>query len=138
MARNHSAGRILLTVSAAYAGVGAFIFDWNKTHIYNPAWPPHAKFHNAQTMSLGAGLGVLALAALWSPHASWTRGRLNVATAAASLYWATQLTAMAYPGTSLVDPPSKDNHAQMYVALTALAVNAIAYASESLALSHQK
>jgi hypothetical protein len=25
----------------------------------NPAWPPHAKFHNAQTILLGLGLGIL-------------------------------------------------------------------------------
>ena len=50
-----SLGKILISASAVFAGVGPYLADWNETHIYNPTWPPHAKFHNAQTMSLGAG-----------------------------------------------------------------------------------
>ncbi len=46
------AGKMLITIVAAYAAFGSYVFDWNKTHIYNPDWPPHAKFHNAQTMLL--------------------------------------------------------------------------------------
>lgn len=41
-------GWILLTVTGIYAAAGPYAFDWNKTHIYNPDWPPHAKFHNAR------------------------------------------------------------------------------------------
>ncbi len=33
--------------------------------IYNPTWPPHAKFHNGQTMSMGAGLAAMTLWQLW-------------------------------------------------------------------------
>ncbi|WFR67483.1 hypothetical protein P9139_02730 [Curtobacterium flaccumfaciens] len=58
-------GKVLLTVTALYAGAGPYVFDWNKTHIHNPDWPPHAKFHNAQTMSLGAALSAAALTAIW-------------------------------------------------------------------------
>ncbi len=32
-----------------------------KQHIHNPRWPPHAKFHNGQTMLLGIGLGLYSL-----------------------------------------------------------------------------
>ncbi len=39
--------------------------DWNATHIYNPLWPPHAKFHNAQTMTIAVLLGVSGLVFLW-------------------------------------------------------------------------
>ena len=48
-----SLGKILISASAVFAGVGPYLADWNETHIYKPTWPPHAKFHNAQTMSLG-------------------------------------------------------------------------------------
>ena len=33
-----------------------------RQHIKNPNWPPHAKFHNTQTILMGFYLGVLAIA----------------------------------------------------------------------------
>ncbi|WP_443031254.1 DUF6640 family protein [Streptomyces sp. 3213.3] len=33
--------------------------------MHNPSWPPHAKFHNAQTMSLGLSLAAMSLYHLW-------------------------------------------------------------------------
>lgn len=32
-----------------------------KQHLYNPRWPPHAKFHNCQTMVIGIILGFVSL-----------------------------------------------------------------------------
>jgi hypothetical protein len=46
----------------------AYVFDWNETHVYNPHWPPHAKFHNAQTLLLGPLLGTVSLFFLWGKH----------------------------------------------------------------------
>jgi len=37
-------GRILLTVDSLGLLFGAIVFDWNETHIFNPRWPPHAKY----------------------------------------------------------------------------------------------
>jgi hypothetical protein len=50
-------GRALLRSVAALTAAGGFAADWNRTHLFNPAWPPHAKFHDAQTIALGALLG---------------------------------------------------------------------------------
>lgn len=36
-------GRALLTLDSIMLLFGAFIADWNETHIHNPNWPPHAK-----------------------------------------------------------------------------------------------
>jgi hypothetical protein len=60
-----SIGLILITLVALWSAGGSYIFDWNHTHIYNPHWPPHAKFHNAQTMLLGSFLGCFSLWMLW-------------------------------------------------------------------------
>ena len=58
-------GRVILTVIAAGTIIGPFLADWNATHIYNPLWPPHAKFHNAQTMTIAVLLGLATLLFTW-------------------------------------------------------------------------
>jgi len=42
--------------------IGPFIFDFDHTHVYNPKWSPHARFHNGQTISTGVCLGMAAVA----------------------------------------------------------------------------
>jgi hypothetical protein len=130
-------GKLLLTLTSFWSAYGSYHFDWNETHIYNPDWPAHAKFHNAQTMSTGAALGLVGLYALWGRRAPWTRGRLQVSTAAASLYWITQLSAVGYPGTALFDRPRSGEATpprmrgpQTVIAGVALALNALAYGLE--------
>ncbi len=55
--KRRSVGRwILISASALTAG-GGFLADWNRTHPFNPNWPPHAKFHDALTILLGSLLG---------------------------------------------------------------------------------
>jgi hypothetical protein len=75
------------------------------THIQNPAWPPHAKFHNGQTMSLGVLLGLLSIYYTWRPSASIAarKDSMTTATLLASLYWIAGLSAILYPGTAWVD-----------------------------------
>ncbi|MGW8972270.1 DUF6640 family protein [Streptomyces platensis] len=131
-----TAGKVLLTLTSLVTLTGAYIADWNKTHIYNPNWPPHAKFHNAQTMSMGAALGLIGLYLLWVYRGTWTRSLVQVIVVAESLYWITQLSAILYPGTALVDgdwvPPI-----QPVLATTVLALNALAYFLERRRLEHQ-
>lgn len=64
-----SAGRLVFTLLAVFLIVSPYVADWNITHIYNPRWPPHAKFHNAQTMALGMLLRVAALFFIWRSSA---------------------------------------------------------------------
>ncbi|WP_062542214.1 DUF6640 family protein [Rufibacter tibetensis] len=51
------AGRTLLKAVAAFTTVGGFLMDWNKTHLFNDNWTPHAKFHDAMTILTGTLLG---------------------------------------------------------------------------------
>ncbi|MEH2412487.1 DUF6640 family protein [Nostoc sp.] len=104
-------GKILISLVAIFTGVSPYLADWNITHIYNPAWTPHAKFHNAQTMVLGAMLGFLAIYCLWFRQGITKKQKLNEATVLTSLYWLAQLPAILFPGTALVD--SGINHVQM-------------------------
>ncbi|MFJ4654408.1 DUF6640 family protein [Nocardia sp. NPDC088792] len=140
-----STGKVLLSLSSFWSAYGCYHFDWNETHIYNPQWPPHAKFHNAQTMSTGAVVGAAGLYLLWGRRGAWTRDRLQLTAAAASVYWITQLSAIFYPGTALFDHPQHPSASgavtaaagppkvlgpQTVVASVALAINVLAYGLE--------
>jgi hypothetical protein len=104
-------GGLLISLVAVFTAVSPYLADWNVTHIYNPAWPPHAKFHNAQTMALGTILGFLTIYCLWFRKGVTKKQKLNEATVLASLYWLAQLPATFFPGTALSDPGI--NHARM-------------------------
>jgi hypothetical protein len=99
-----SIGKLLISLVAIFTAVSPYLADWNETHIYNPLWLPHAKFHNAQTMVLGAFLGLLAIYCLWLRRGISDKQKLNEATVLASLYWLAQLPATLFPGTALTDP----------------------------------
>jgi hypothetical protein len=92
----------LVTIVAVLTSFLAYVFDWNETHVYNPNWPPHAKFHNAQTLMLGPLLGAVSLWLLWH------RNDLHSAVLTSSLYWVAQLGSLAFPGTALIDPEFRE------------------------------
>jgi len=95
--------RVTLTVIAVGTIVSPYVADWNATHIYNPLWPPHAKFHNAQTMVMGTLLGLGALFLAWRPDGD-VRANLTPALLFASLYWISQPFAFLFPGVAWTDP----------------------------------
>ena len=99
-------GRILLTIIAVATIIGPYIADWNESHIYNPLWPPHAKFHDGQTMSLGAALGSLALYLLYRSEPKYTTDTAFIVALLDSLYFISQLSAWFYPGSAAQDPPA--------------------------------
>ncbi len=78
-----------------------------RQHLYNPEWPPHAKFHNGQTMLMGIVNGTIALVVLFGFH-PLTLPLFLVATAAASVYWVTMVLAPLFPGTAWYDPEFKE------------------------------
>ncbi|GAA2408032.1 DUF6640 family protein [Nonomuraea africana] len=127
-----SAGKIVLTATALFTAISPFVADWNETHIHNPNWPPHAKFHNGQTMSMGAALGLSTLAALWWRRRELSHDRLLAATTAASLYWITQASAALYPDADFYDPETPRLPANQIVlfVLPILGLNAAGYALE--------
>jgi len=108
--------RIILSVIGLASAVGGYLADWNETHVFNPRWTPHAKFHNGQTMSTGLGLGLLTFYFTWrSTNANTASGLLDnllTATLMSSLYWATQLSAILYPGTKWVDEEFRESHGE--------------------------
>jgi hypothetical protein len=126
-------GKVLISLTAAGTAVGPYIFDFNETHIHNPKWTPHAKFHNAQTMSTGVALSLAALYQLWKP--GYSRASLDSAAISASTYGLTQLSARLYPETASVDPPGEDNWPQLKFTLPILGAIALGYVLERRRIS---
>lgn len=95
-------GKLLFSLIALFNALSPFYADWNETHIYNPAWPPHAKFHNAQTMAMAVLLALATLYFVWSSRDS--KRMLVPAAIAAGLYWASQALGFLFPGVAWTDP----------------------------------
>jgi hypothetical protein len=88
-----------------YGGVlaDAVIPGTSRMHLWNTKWPPHAKFHNAQTMLIGVFTGTLSLILLFSVR-PLTMPWFLTATAVASIYWLGLIFAPLFPGTAWLDP----------------------------------
>jgi hypothetical protein len=74
-----------------------------KQHLWNPAWPPHAKFHNCQTMLMGLFGGSLSLAILFGAR-PLTLVMFLIAAAVAASYFVAMAFATRFPGTEWTDP----------------------------------
>ncbi len=99
--------RGLIAIVAVVTAAGGLCADYfieagARQHLANPAWPPHAKFHNAQAILMGFGQGVVSLAVLFVGPLTPTR--IVLAAIIASLYWVSLMFASIFPGTYWVDP----------------------------------
>jgi hypothetical protein len=97
------AARCLFSINAIGFAVGGFIADWNDSHVFNPRWPPHAKFHDGQTLSFGILLAVATLFFAWRRSGDRQTNILAAAITGVVLYWV-QAGAYAFPGTAWTDP----------------------------------
>jgi hypothetical protein len=129
-----SIGRSLLSLVAVTTAVGGFIADWDHTHVFNPRWPPHAKFHNGQTMSTGLLLGASALYYLmrpaWTTSHSAARDSLHLVVWLLSLNWVAQLSAVLYPGALPLDPEFGEGFPQAYICTVLFALIGTGYTLE--------
>ena len=112
----------------ALLNFGGFVADalipfTAKQHIHNPRWPPHAKFHNGQTMLLGVGLGLFSLFLLFGTGAL-TFLHFIMAALSAALYFVAMLLSPIFSGAGWSDPEfTKENgsvlgmHPQLFVGL---------------------
>ena len=70
-------------------------------------WPPHAKFHNGQTMLMGIMGGTLSLVILFGSR-PLTFPLFLIAVAVAGMYWIAMAFSTIFPGTAWYDPEFKD------------------------------
>jgi hypothetical protein len=97
--------RALLIVIGVIVAFGTLVADMNELHVFNAAWPPHARFHCAAHALMNLGCGGLAIGLLVTP-AREGRG-LHVSVAAVLLAWSAAClrVALLFPGTSAVAGP---------------------------------
>ena len=100
-------GRRLLAGVAISTTVGGYITDWNRTHLLNPRWTAHAKFHDAQTMLLGTLGGGSALILL-RRTAGDQQLQLRMATWMLALFWLAMAGSILFPNTAQADPDFAD------------------------------
>jgi hypothetical protein len=137
-------GRAISSFGVLYQVIGTFTADFNHTHIYNPRWPPHAKFHSGQTMSMALILPLASMYYTWrtsdltnsANRAISAKAELSDAwtsTVFLSIYWITQMMAFVYPGVSWADPEFHDTKnwkgpaPQFYIEILGLAINGLGY-----------
>ena len=95
--------RIIFSFLGVYLPIGSHLADYSRTHLFNPRWPPHAKFHAGHTLMFSSLLGALTVYLASRKTSSKTEALTSV-TAITSLYWMTQLLAILYPNTGFTDP----------------------------------
>jgi hypothetical protein len=123
--------RIVVGVVAVVTMFGALLADLvvpdlAAQHAFNDAWPPHAKFHDAQYVVMSILLGAIGLALVARAHRD-ARSRLLLAAALLSTPWLGMFGALAFPGTATHDPEFADDtvfvlglHGQVFLALVLL------------------
>ena len=99
--------RVVLTGAAVGTILSTGRADLNHTHMFNPKWPPHARFHSAAGWGTVAGSQLLALWLLWRP--GQRPGERDLATKAAALLpaisWTPFFSAFAIPSAAAEDEP---------------------------------
>ena len=99
--------RLVLSGAAIGTIVGTGRADLNQTHMFNPGWPPHARFHSVAGWGTVACSQLLALWLLWSPGRRAAEDDLAVTVAALLpvACWAPFFAAAATPGAAVEDEP---------------------------------
>lgn len=101
-------GHWLLVGCAAATTIGGYLTDWNRTHLFNPHWPAHAKFHDAQTILLGSLSGGSALVLLLGTSGRPERPAFRAASGLLAIFWLSMAGSILLPNTAQADPEFAD------------------------------
>ena len=95
--KRQTIGRGLVAFVAIFWAVGAIWADFNETHVFNPSWLVHARFHAAFDLLYTVCVAVIAIRLIWSPMLAY--GALLT-----SLYPAAFFMTALVPGVAFADP----------------------------------
>ncbi len=103
------ASQAILTGAAVGTIVGTGWADLNRTHVFNPRWPPHARFHGMAGWGTITAAQLLALRLVWRPAETPAERDLAVGVAALlpMLAWVPFFVAVATPGARVEDEPGQ-------------------------------
>lgn len=90
-------GKTILSAVSIFTAVSGFLVDWNRTHLFNPRWTPHAKFHDAMSISMAGLLGIGSLILL-NRKAGDQKFQLRLATLLPAVGGASMAVAAVFPG----------------------------------------
>jgi hypothetical protein len=130
-----SLGKNLLVGMNVATALNGLIADWNRTHLYNDNWPPHAKFHDAMGLSMGVLLGALGIFAAKRKGGNAT-DNTRLAALCPAVFFGAQLSAFAYPNADTIETEFPDywpkigrfSYNEAPFALTGLALTALGWA----------
>ncbi|MFG2041422.1 DUF6640 family protein [Dactylosporangium sp. NPDC048998] len=126
-------GRLLVTASVVGTGVSHAVADLNRTHVFNPRWKPHARFHTASAVATDVGWSIVSL---WLLRRPGTREERELALKVAALHpvlsYAPFFVAEAVPGSEAEDEPGQVPRvagvpANLFVAAVMSAISALGY-----------
>jgi hypothetical protein len=101
-------GRLLVTAAILGTGPTFARFDLNRSHIFNPRWTPHARFHDASAVVTELGWSIASLWLLWRRGTSDERElALKIAALHPVLAYVPYFIADAMPGAAVEDEPGK-------------------------------
>lgn len=103
-----NAGRWLLTLANTITIGASVAADWNDSHVFNPRWPSHARYHEVVALAMAAVLSGLAISALWTDQSRDATRRISgrdLAAAVPVAYWGSFFPALLVPGTGVDDEP---------------------------------
>lgn len=106
MAIRDIVGRLLISVAVISVATAPLAADLNETHIFNDAWPPHARFHNAVIVFSSAGLALIGLWLLWRKTSEF-RTHVFLAMLIPVVSWGSFFPALLIPGTGVEDVPGE-------------------------------
>lgn len=60
-------GLVGITLVSAFVAISGVVVDFTASHVYNPAWPPHAQFHGYLSIARTVLIMGAAVALAWGP-----------------------------------------------------------------------
>ena len=91
--------KILLSVLVVVFTLVSVVVDWNSSHVFNPDWHPHGRFHDVMLLTLLVGLVPLLLWLLWR-SSSESEVAITVTTAILVIFWGSFYVNLLVPGTT--------------------------------------